>query len=142
MGFVPFVEGDQPTMAAFNEKFTQAIEAAIAGGLVVETGSYVGLGGNVTVSLPVSGVPKFLCIFPDAAYQDRGFYVDGGGLHVFATSNNNAPVVAHTSVEVDRNTFSFTSPTDPSGTQFWLNRSGISYRYAALCAADRGEEAT
>ena len=48
MAFTPFIESDQPTMAAFNEKFSEAISTAINGALdadiKVETGSYTGTG--------------------------------------------------------------------------------------------------
>lgn len=44
MAFVPFVESDQPTIAAFNEKFQQAIAAAIAGGKQIQKVGYVGTG--------------------------------------------------------------------------------------------------
>lgn len=44
MGFTPFIETDQPTMAAFNEKFQEAISEAISAGVKIETGSYVGTG--------------------------------------------------------------------------------------------------
>ena len=44
MAFVPFVESDQPTMAAFNEKFQQNYDAAVAAGLKIKVGSYTGTG--------------------------------------------------------------------------------------------------
>lgn len=44
MAFVPFTKDEQPTMQAFNEKFEQAIGQAIAAGVKIEVGSYVGTG--------------------------------------------------------------------------------------------------
>ena len=44
MAFVPFTKDEQPTMAAFNEKFEQAIQQALADGVKIEVGSYVGTG--------------------------------------------------------------------------------------------------
>ena len=48
MAFTPFVETDAPTMAAFNEKFAQAIlsaeDGALEKGTKIEIGSYVGTG--------------------------------------------------------------------------------------------------
>lgn len=44
MAFVPFVESDQPTMAAFNEKFQQNYEAAVEAGFYAITGTYTGTG--------------------------------------------------------------------------------------------------
>lgn len=44
MAFVPFTKDDQPTMAAFNEKFQQAIDEAVSRGVKIEVGSYVGTG--------------------------------------------------------------------------------------------------
>lgn len=44
MAFTPFIETDQPTMAAFNEKFQGAIEESLLRGAKVISGSYTGTG--------------------------------------------------------------------------------------------------
>lgn len=69
MAFTPFIESDQPTMAAFNEKFSEAISTAINGaldaGTKLETGSYVGTGtyGSANpCSLTFDKLPKAIII--------------------------------------------------------------------------------
>ena len=44
MAFTPFTEQDQPTMANFNEKFQEAIQAAVDEDLKIEVGTYTGTG--------------------------------------------------------------------------------------------------
>lgn len=68
MAFVPFTKDDQPTMAAFNEKFQQAIDAAVAAGMKIEKGSYIGTGtyGSSSKNSLTFGVePKLVIIIPD-----------------------------------------------------------------------------
>lgn len=60
MAFVPFVESDQPTMAAFNEKFQQNYEAMLANGFQIVTGSYAGTEDG---SSAVDFVKDFFCGF-------------------------------------------------------------------------------
>lgn len=67
MAFVPFVETDQPTMAAFNEKFLQSIEEAaedaLSKSLQIETGSYVGTGNSLDKrNFTFNGVPKLFLL--------------------------------------------------------------------------------
>lgn len=65
MAFTPFVETDQPTMANFNEKFQEAIQAAIDGGTQVSTGSYVGTGAYGSTnknSVTLDFSPLFFCV--------------------------------------------------------------------------------
>lgn len=66
MAFVPFVESDQPTMAAFNEKFQEAIEQAtddaVSAAPKIVTGSYVGT-DEITKTISFETAPKivFIC---------------------------------------------------------------------------------
>lgn len=65
MAFVPFVESDQPTMAAFNEKFQKILDVTLGADVKIETGSYVGngaYGASNAKSLTFSFVPKLLLI--------------------------------------------------------------------------------
>lgn len=65
MAFVPFVETDQPTMAAFNEKFLQNYDAAVAAGLKIKVGSYVGTGAygsSNPTKLSFGFKPQFLFV--------------------------------------------------------------------------------
>lgn len=70
MAFVPFTKDEQPTMAAFNEKFEQAIgqaiQQALADGVKIEAGSYVGTGtygGSNPCSISVPSGAKLVLIF-------------------------------------------------------------------------------
>ena len=69
MAFVPFTKEDKPTMAAFNEKYQEAISEAISeaieGAPHIEVGSYVGTGtygSSNPNSLTFGFEPKFLFI--------------------------------------------------------------------------------
>ena len=79
MAFVPFVETDQPTMAAFNEKFQQNYEAAVDAGLQVSTGTYVGTGAYGAANpnkLSFNFRVEFLCVL--GVYNNGGPYLYGG----------------------------------------------------------------
>lgn len=91
MAFVPFTESDQPTMAAFNQKFKDAIQDGIDGGLQIIEGSYTGTGrygeGNEN-SLSFPKPPKFLMIggasgmkgYIHCSYEVGAlFYIDQNG---------------------------------------------------------------
>ncbi|WP_298030305.1 hypothetical protein [uncultured Dysosmobacter sp.] len=65
MAFTPFVESDQPTMAAFNEKFRELIAEAVGQAPKIEMGSYVGTGTSGKenpVCLTFNFVPKLIAI--------------------------------------------------------------------------------
>lgn len=72
MAFVPFVESDQPTMAAFNEKFQQNFDAAVNACAKIAAGSYVGT-GKAGISNPnrvtVGFRPKLLIVY-DREYSE------------------------------------------------------------------------
>ena len=79
MAFTPFIESDQPTMAAFNEKFSEAISTAIEGALdadiKVETGSYKGTGvygKSHPNSLTFDFVPKLVIVSGQGKSSDTG----------------------------------------------------------------------
>lgn len=71
MAFVPFVETDQPTMAAFNEKFQQNYEAAVSACAKIESGTYVG-SGDGTKSLTFGFVPKLVVIYGSKSGSTEG----------------------------------------------------------------------
>ena len=76
MAFVPFTKDDQPTMAAFNERFQQAIDEAVSRGVKIEVGSYVGTGtygSSNPNSLTFEFEPR-LVVIVGAMYSD-GTYV-------------------------------------------------------------------
>lgn len=82
MAFTPFIESDQPTMAAFNEKFSAAISAAIDGaldvGIKVEVGSYVGTGtygSSNPTSLTFDFVPKLIILECNSNIKDIPYSV-------------------------------------------------------------------
>ena len=65
MAFTPFVETDRPTMANFNEKFQECIQAAIDGGIQIESGRYMGTGkygANNPNILTFNFVPYFVAV--------------------------------------------------------------------------------
>lgn len=106
MAFVPFTEADQPTMAAFNQKFKEAIQDGIDGGLQIVEGSYVGTGhygeGNKN-SLSFPKPPKFLMIGDAAGSQGyiicaygvgTPFYIDQNGpTYIFAEWTNDGKTI-------------------------------------------------
>lgn len=78
MAFVPFTKDEQPTMAAFNEKFEQAIEQALADGTKIEVGSYVGTGtygSSNKNSLTFSFDPKVVIIIGRGSYGSQSIFV-------------------------------------------------------------------
>lgn len=81
MAFVPFVETDQPTMAAFNEKFQQNYDAAMEDGTHFQAFSYVGTGKSGASSpnkLTFGFAPKFVLLFGDSTgYSFNGINKDG-----------------------------------------------------------------
>lgn len=70
MAFVPFVESDQPTMAAFNEKFQQNYDAILAAAGKVEVGSYAG-SGETSKSFIFGFVPKIVFISGNNQYATQ-----------------------------------------------------------------------
>lgn len=135
MAFVPFTKDEQPTMAAFNEKFEQAIQQAIAAGVKIEVGSYVGTGAYGTYqynSLNFSFNPKLLIISSASKISDSmvtGFffypevqaantqYTSGGGREIGCA-------VTWGDKHIDW------SSTYNAASQ--LNYSGVTYRYIAI----------
>lgn len=74
MAFTPFIESDQPTMAAFNEKFREIIAEAVGQSAKIQTGSFVGTGvADETITIPTGGTPK-LCLM---AHESTDFYNGG-----------------------------------------------------------------
>ena len=110
MAFTPFTESDQPTMAAFNQKFKEAIQDGIDGGLQMVEGSYTGTGrygeGNKN-SLSFPKPPK-LFIIGDAAGR-LGFIL---GAYLVGTPffiNQNGPNVVEAEWTNGGNTISWYS---------------------------------
>lgn len=135
MAFVPFVESDQPTMLAFNEKFQQNYEAALEFGLDVVVGSYTGTGAygkeNPTkVNLPFKpsifmvrkageSLPQFSCL---ALY---------GSESVTYPNDSNSEITAQFAWGV--NFVSYYNGLNASlGPAYQFNASGIKYEYVAI----------
>lgn len=77
MAFVPFVESDQPTMAAFNEKFQQILDVTLGADVKIETGSYVGngaYGASNAKSLTFSFVPELLFVGRHNSIMDLSIF--------------------------------------------------------------------
>lgn len=100
MAFAPFVETELPSMANFNAKFEEAIEAAKAGalaeGVKIATGSYVGTGtygASNPCSLTFDFVPKLLIVgIPvSVPMNGRGMFQHS---FIWVTGNTSLPIWA------------------------------------------------
>ena len=125
MAFVPFTKEDQPTMAAFNEKFQQAIDQAIVGGVKIEVGSYVGTGTKGSAnpnSLTFGFEPKGL-ILSTLTNADYVTIAYRGQTTVNTKSSSNAYFTWAGNV---------VSWYNDTNTDYQLNTSGITYNYIAI----------
>lgn len=136
MAFVPFVETDQPTMAAFNEKFQSAIDSAVSIGLKLESGTYVGTGGYGTSkknSLTFSRPVKLLFVQgagTENADSTQLIALQGASYYTGAYSNpNNVKVM----LEFSENTVVWYATGTYANEAEQLNRKGKTYTYHALC---------
>ena len=146
MAFVPFTKEDQPTMAAFNEKFQQAIDQAIVGGVKIEVGSYVGTGtygSSNKNSLTFGFEPKFVhiaCQTPNnnsnAFRPHTWVWVKGSGFMYTDDSYQSSGDVGRTYCTVTQsgNTISWYNSvgTNYSPTNCQANVSGKTYNYLAI----------
>lgn len=136
MAFTPFTESDQPTMANFNEKFQEAIQAALDEDLKIEVGTYTGTGtggasnpNHLTLSLNC----KLLLITP-SEIELSGSATTGlllansvGGISFSLTQTHDVgggPI----RVSVSGNTVSYYGVDQYSQ----MNQSGVNYTYVAI----------
>lgn len=85
MAFVPFTASDQPTMAAFNEKFQNLMTDIVDKGVHIEWVSYIGT-GNSGASSPCSLTFSFAPDIVIAAY-----YINSAGdcIRLFGRDTDN-----------------------------------------------------
>lgn len=131
MAFVPFVESDQPTMAAFNEKFQQNYEAAVDACAKIEEGTYTGTGGSNTLTFGF--VPKIVFITSDLA----GNLTNANGVKYpvafFAINGNSKMIVVKgdTSYAPSYGTCSFAGNTFSTSEYYAISNTAV-YRYVAI----------
>lgn len=126
MAFVPFVESDQPTMAAFNEKFQEAISTAMAADPTISVGSYTG-NGQSSQTIQVGFSPSLVILIGDMLNSgDKGIGVGMPGATYFA------PQGGLSSFSIGFGPTYFT--VSAGGTYDFPpgNSSGKIYRYVAL----------
>ncbi len=122
MAFTPFTESDQPTMAAFNEKFQGIIEELVGQLAKIETGSYVGTGtygAENPNTLTFSFVPK--CVFVGTSLCWIYGQTDGDVIHGTA---NKSCVLAWTD-----KTLTWYNADFP---HIQFNMEGTTYHYVAI----------
>lgn len=139
MAFVPFVESDQPTMAAFNEKFQQNYEATIAAAGKVETGSYVGTGTTTAVKITCSFTPKLIVIAglsvgETYTHINMGLVSEIGGVALLDNTNYygvEAEQLKGMAVSVSGNEVAISA--NDNG-KYWrhCNLSGVTYNWVAI----------
>ena len=128
VAFTPFVETDQPTMAAFNGKFQELLQAALDSDVKIGNGSYVGTGkyGQENPnSLTFSFFPRFLMI---AGYQGSDTlmgFTAVGGLTLFRVGTQGFSTIP---ITLSGNTVTWYS----SGMYLQMNASGTTYQYFAI----------
>lgn len=125
MAFVPFVETDQPTMAAFNEKFQQNFEAAVNAGVQIAVGDYVGTGES-SKSLVLGFIPYLVIVGGDYGYpEDTVSMVRGSAYARHYAGSNAGGVVA---VSWNEKMVSWTAYDESEA----FNSPGKQYRYVAI----------
>lgn len=151
MAFVPFTKDDQPTMAAFNGKFQQAIDEAVSRGVKIEVGSYVGTGtygSSNPNSLTFGFKPAIVFIFPVSIASALATNtwntgssstpsVLGGATLVrgvekyatFSVHNEGSLVMI---INWDAKSVSFYEGTKAAYGRGQLNASGVEYKYIAI----------
>lgn len=150
MAFTPFTEDDRPTMAAFNQKFQDAILSAFDMGVQFVSGKYTGTGTSGTsakTSITFPSTPLFVVIAPYTAEGRIGFWLGG---EIVVTLNS----AAKNNQQDSFYAFSCTASLSQDNTLSWygrsigtivggpdsqLNKSGVEYTYIALC---KGSENT
>lgn len=134
MAFVPFTKDDQPTMAAFNERFQQAIDEAVSRGVKIEVGSYVGTGtygSSNPNTLTLEFEPKLIVI------TEKGY-----GVNPLGSQWNNSVILVQGSYSMYVQTSKLckfnvagknaTWYTEGSAGFQQLNSSGTTYNYIAI----------
>lgn len=136
MAFTPFVETDLPSMANFNAKFEEAIEAAkdgaLADGVKIATGSYVGTGtygASNPCSLTFDFIPKIVVISHSSNMSifNVWYYNTSSGIYPYNTAYKNK-------FTLNGNTLSwYNAGTDQYVEQYQiqLNESGKTYAWFA-----------
>lgn len=130
MAFVPFTEADQPTMAAFNEKFRGAISEAVGSGLQLEVGSYIGTGtygsgAKNTISLSYKPLLVFVC--PSVNTDPIGTLVLANGVAIGGAGVRvRDPIEVYVTVEWADGSVSWYSDYQ---ADYQLNRTGVTYNY-------------
>lgn len=131
MAFVPFTESDQPTMAAFNEKFQNAIDEAVLLGHKVVTGSYTGKGtygseNKNTVSIPYT--PLFFLIQREYRSMTGSHFVSFFSTGTYFTTGST--ITGRLTVSSFGKAVSWYSSQSETEQ---MNVSGDKYNYLAIC---------
>ena len=138
MAFTPFTESDQPTMAAFNEKFQECIQAAEN---MIETGSYVGDGNNVK-TITFSTSPLFLFIYQGVISLSGNSVNPGtffllwapGITRVYPYYSGSYSSRYFCDFEFSQNALTMTGSNESNGADPYaaMNASGETYYYVAI----------
>lgn len=125
MAFTPFTEADQPTMAAFNEKFQSAIEDAVLKGVKSKLGSYQGTGSSSSVSLSFDFSPVVVIVMAaDSRNYFGAIFLRGGNTCVLIESGWHSM-----SYSLSGGSLSWTGGNT---TNLSLNQPGQTYFYVAI----------
>lgn len=132
MAFVPFTKDDQPTMAAFNEKFQQAIDEAVSRGVKIEVGSYVGTGtyGKTNPNSLTFGFEPKLVLIGEVGWNYFTVLFNGIGIVMAGGSN-----IKMTSTSFSGKTVSWYNIDEYTGSPKYrvqMNESGFVYHYIAI----------
>lgn len=123
MAFVPFIETDQPTMAAFNEKF-QALHDEV---VKFEKGSYVGTGASgsenpTVINFQSEPFAVFITDESDStislAFVGQSGFADSAGGVVY---------------QKNKTQLSFYSTARTGAASYQQNASQTTYHYVGLC---------
>ena len=142
MAFTPFVETDQPTMSAFNQKFLDAIQQAtedtLAAGPKIATGSYVGTGtygADHPNTLTFEFEPKMVVIsgqVPNSTSSNHlGYVIFVPGMTKYAPFTSEGYYQEGT-VSFDGDSVSWWALVANNVAGFQLNVSGRTYNYLAI----------
>lgn len=137
MAFIPFTEEDRPTMAAFNEKFQQAIQEAVTLAPNVAIGSYVGTGkygSSNPNTLNFSFKPKILCISSSSAAVCVALNGETSNGIVTRSPMGTGEIQNHVvTFSVSENSISwFSNSTTGGDGVVQLNKLGMTYNYTAI----------
>ena len=136
MAFTPFTEQDQPTMENFNEKFQEAIQAAVDEDLKIEVGTYTGTGtsgSNNPNQLTLGFNCKILLVTPSSVIASGSsttnlLIANSVGGMTFSSSQNYEGNMYPVHVSVLDNIVEFYSIDRYSQ----MNQSGVNYTYVAI----------